>query len=78
VVRIFERTTGKPFEVQYVPEEVLRTQKAQAIDSVQQSFDALMLDYAKGDVIDMQAVSRAFPIRQLSVADYARHVLVNA
>lgn len=78
VVRIFERTTGKPFEVQYVPEEVLQTQKTRAIDSVQQSFDALLLDYAKGDVIDMQAVLRAFPIRLLSVADYARRVLVNA
>jgi NADH dehydrogenase len=76
VVRIFERETGKPFEAQYVPEEVLRTQQAQAADSAQQSFAGLMLDYAKGDVIDMKDVLRAFSIRLLSVAEYACHVLV--
>lgn len=77
VVRIFERATGKPFEVRFVPEEVLRVQQAQATDSVQQSLGALMLDYAHGDVIDMQDVLHVFPIRLLSVADYARHVLVS-
>jgi hypothetical protein len=35
-----------------------------------------MLDYAKGDVIDMQAVLRVFSIRLLSVAEYARHVMI--
>jgi uncharacterized protein YbjT (DUF2867 family) len=77
VVRIFERMTGRPFEVQYIPEEVLRTQHVQAADSVQQSFNALMLEYAKGDVIDMKDVLRAFPIRLLSVAEYVHHVLVS-
>jgi uncharacterized protein YbjT (DUF2867 family) len=78
VVRIFERATGRQFEVQHVPEEALRAQQGQATDSVQQSVAALMLDYAQGDVIDMQAVLRAFPIRLLSVAEYARRVLIRA
>jgi uncharacterized protein YbjT (DUF2867 family) len=77
VVCIFERATDKLFEVKVVPEEVLRVQQARATDSVQQSLFALMLDYAKGDEIDMQAVLKTFPIRLLSVADYAHHVLVS-
>jgi uncharacterized protein YbjT (DUF2867 family) len=76
VVRIFEETTGREFEVRHVPEEALCAERAQATDSVQQSIAALMLDYARGDVIDMQAVLRAFPIRLFSVAEYARHVLI--
>lgn len=78
VVRIFEETMGKPFEVQFVPEEILRAQKAQSTDTVQQSFSALMLDYAKGDVIAMKDVLRAFPFRLLSVTEYARHALMSA
>jgi NADH dehydrogenase len=77
VVHIFEQATGEVFEVQHVPEETLRTQRAQTTDSVQQSLSALMLDYAKGDVIDMQPVLPVFPIHLLSVVNYTQHVLVN-
>ena len=77
VVRIFEGATGKRFEVQRVPEEALRAQKARATDSVQQSFSALMLDFAEGDVINMTPVLQMFPIKLLSVAEYAHHVLVS-
>jgi uncharacterized protein YbjT (DUF2867 family) len=75
VVRVFERTAGRSFEAQYVPEEALRAQKTQATDSVQQSFSALMLDYAKGDVIDMNTMLRRIPIKLLTVENYAQHVL---
>lgn len=75
VVRIFEGATGKRFAVQYVPEGVLRVQKAQATDSVQASFCALRLDYSKGDVIDMTPVLQAFPVSLLSTAEYAHHLL---
>jgi uncharacterized protein YbjT (DUF2867 family) len=78
VVKIFEKATHRTFEVQHVAEDALRAQKAQATDSVQQSFSALMLDYAKGDVIDMKPVLKAFPVKLLSVAEYAHHVLVSA
>ena len=77
VIHIFERATGKTFAVECIPEEAVRMQQAQAADSVQQSAAALILDYAKGNVIDMRDVLRAFPIRLLSVADYARHVLMS-
>jgi uncharacterized protein YbjT (DUF2867 family) len=76
VVRIFEEATGTLFEVQHVPEAALRAQRAHAADSVQESFAALMLDYAKGDVIDMHDVLQAFSIRLLSVAEYARYILI--
>jgi len=78
VVEIFQGVADKRFEVKCVPEEVLRAQCEQSVDSVQQSFSALMLDYAKGDVIDMAPVLQKFPIKLLSVAEYAHHVLVSA
>ena len=76
-MQIFEQATGRPFDVRHIPEEVLHAQRAQAADSVQQSFSALKLDYAKGDVIDMEDVLQKFPIRLLSVADYVQHVLMD-
>lgn len=78
VVHIFERTGHKTFEVQHVSEEAIRAQRAQATDSVQQSFAALMLDCTKGDVVDMTPVLRHFPVKLMSVAEYAHHVMVSA
>ncbi|MBK8025062.1 MAG: SDR family oxidoreductase [Chloroflexi bacterium] len=78
VVDIFEKATHRTFEVQLVPVEALRAQKAAATDSVQQSFAGLMLDYAKGDVIDMSVTLRTFPLKLTSVAEYAHHVLIGA
>lgn len=65
VVRLAEQTLGKTMAVQHVPEEALRTQHSQAVDSLQQSFAGLMLYYANGDVIDMTQTLRAFPIGTL-------------
>jgi uncharacterized protein YbjT (DUF2867 family) len=71
VVRLAEQVTRKRFAVQHVPEEALRAQHATATDPLQQSFAALMLYYARGDVIDMQATLRAFPGQHLrSVREY--------
>lgn len=78
IVKIFEQASGRPFEVQFVPEAALRGQKAQATDSVAQSFAGLMLAYAKGDVIDMNAMLKTFPLKLTSVAEYAQHVMVSA
>jgi uncharacterized protein YbjT (DUF2867 family) len=74
-VRIFEETAGAPFEVERVPEEVLRQQFAAATDSLQKSFAGLMLDYAGGDEIPMDETLRRIPIELMSVRDYARAVL---
>jgi NADH dehydrogenase len=76
VVRIFEQAIGKQFDVQHVSEEMLRAQKAQATDSVQQSFSALMMDYARGDVIDMRTTSKLLPLPLMSVEEYAHRMLI--
>jgi uncharacterized protein YbjT (DUF2867 family) len=71
VVRLAERSTGKRFTVQHVPEDALRAQLGAATDPLQQSFAALMLYYARGDVIDMTGTLRDFPGQRLrSVRDY--------
>jgi uncharacterized protein YbjT (DUF2867 family) len=74
VVQIFEKESGRKFEVKHVPEEALRQQHAAAPDSLQESFAALMLDYAEGDDVPMTEVLREFPVKLTSVEQYARGV----
>ncbi len=74
VVRIFEEATGMPFEVQYVPQEMLVTQRDAATDSLQRAFASLMLAYANGDVIPMEETRQRYPLALTSVRDYARRV----
>ena len=70
VVRLAEQITGKTITVQQVPEAALRTQYAAATDPFQQSFAALMLSYAGGEVIGMTETLRHFPGQPLrSVRD---------
>jgi len=71
VVRIFEETSGRKFEVQHVSEEALETQRASATDPLQHSFASLMLFCASGDTIDMSKTLRQFSIRPKSIRDYA-------
>jgi uncharacterized protein YbjT (DUF2867 family) len=71
VVRTFEKSQGRPFEVEHVPEQVLREQQKIASDPLQQSFAALMLYYAEGNVIDMHETLRKFQVQLTSVQDYA-------
>lgn len=78
VVRIFEDVGGQSFTVEHVPEEALRAQKASAADPLQESFAALMLTYAKGDPVEMEATLKAFPLQLASVRDYAEGVLSSA
>jgi uncharacterized protein YbjT (DUF2867 family) len=75
VVRIFEKASGRAFEVQLVPEEALRAQHDAATDSLQRAFTALMLNYAKGDPIPMERTLRSFPLTMRSVPNYARGVV---
>ena len=75
VVQIFEEVGGQPLAIEYVPEDALRAQKADATDSLQESFAALMLTYANGDPIEMEATLKAFPLQLASVRDYAEGVL---
>jgi uncharacterized protein YbjT (DUF2867 family) len=72
VVEIFEEVRGRKFDVQHVPEEALEAQRESAGDPLQQSFAALMLFYARGNIIDMQETLRKFPLRLTTVRDYAQ------
>jgi len=70
-------TRCKPVAVQHVPEEALRGQYNGATDSLQQSFAALMLYCARGDVIDTTEALRLIPVERLkSVRDHFAAALV--
>jgi len=75
VVKIFEEQSGQRFELQHVPEEVLRAQKDSATDALQQSFTGLMLTYAAGAEVPMDETLEQFSLRLSSVNDYSRMVL---
>lgn len=72
VVSIFENVAGRKFDVQRVPEEALRAQKATAEDQMQKTFAGLMLSYAAGQPIDMRETLQEFPIELTSVEEFAR------
>jgi NADH dehydrogenase len=78
VVRIFEAISGRSFEIQTVPEEAIRAQQAEATDTLQQTFAALMLTYAAGDPIPMTETLRKYPLPLRTVRDYAQQVLNTA
>lgn len=78
VVKIFEAVTGRPFTVDYVPVETLEVQRESATDSLSEAFATLMLSYASGDVINMQATLKEFPLALTTVKEYATKQLVHA
>lgn len=78
VVRAFEEASDRPFEVQHVPEEALMTQWQEAPDPLSKSLAAIMVDFAKGDPIEMGPTLEQFPITLTSVRDYATRVLSTA
>ena len=75
VVHLFEMKMGRRFEIQHIPMAALRAQNTAATDPLQQSFSALMINYAEGDVIDMEVTLNAFPLQLTSVEMYADRVL---
>jgi uncharacterized protein YbjT (DUF2867 family) len=76
-VRIFEEVSGRRFQLELVSEEELTEQQQNAPDSLQRSLAGLSRCYAAGDVIDMTAILRSFPMALTSVRDYAYRVLEN-
>lgn len=72
VVDVFEKTTGRKFEVQRVPVEALRGQYDAATDPLQKSFACLMLTYANGDPVDGSAAKKLMDRPLKSVRDYAQ------
>lgn len=78
VVDVFERTTARTLERQFVPAEALAERQRGATDPMQQSFAALMRCVAAGDLIDMRATLKAFPLQLTSVEEYAHRLAVPA
>lgn len=78
VVKIYETVMGRPFTVNHVPVETLEVQRASATDSLSEAFAALMLSYANGDVIDMRAMLKEFPLALTSIKEFASKQLVHA
>lgn len=75
VVKIFEDVKNHTFSVEFVPEEILRIQMETDSDPLMQSFNGLMLQYAKGDKIDITKTKNLIPDKLFSVRDYAETVL---
>ncbi len=72
VVARFEKISGRPFNVQHVPEASLLSDYEAAKDSLQKTFAALMLWCSRGDAINMAPLIDTFGIKLTSVSDYAR------
>ncbi len=75
VVAAFEEVSGRSFEVQHVPEEALVAGWEGSADPVSRSINALMVDFAGGDVIEMGSTLATFGVKMTSVSDYAAKVL---
>jgi uncharacterized protein YbjT (DUF2867 family) len=75
VVRIFEKTGGNSFELQFVPEAALAAQRAAATDPLQVTFATLMLNAAHGTHVDSSRATKVFELPLVSVEDYALRVL---
>jgi uncharacterized protein YbjT (DUF2867 family) len=74
VVRIFEKHTGTRFSIEHVPIAVLQEQKTAALDSLSESFAALMMVYAEGDNIATNEARSIYPFKLTSVEDYVERV----
>ena len=75
VIKMAESTSGGSFELQYVPEEVIRNQKEKSEFPLEQSFSALMLTLARGVEIEMVETLRILPVQLTSVDEYVREVV---
>lgn len=75
VVALFEKASGKKFDLQHVPVEALKAQKNSAADDLGKTFASLMLNYAAGQEINMSQTLKTFNVKLNSVADYAKRVM---
>ena len=75
LVRTFEEVKGQSFEMQHVPEEALVGAWESADEPVSKSINAIMVDFARGDVIPMDETLARFPVNMTTVRQYATNVL---
>lgn len=81
IVAIFEELGSPRFTLDHVPEAELRQRRqnaqdpASGIDTLTQSFDALMLHAAVGKIVDMTDTLAALPIQLTPLRTYAERVL---
>jgi uncharacterized protein YbjT (DUF2867 family) len=76
IIRICEEESGRRFDVEHVPEEVIEEQ-LNAPDEYAQTFGHLMRAMARGEsrpLVD-EGLLRKFPVQTLSVRDYMKRVL---
>ncbi|NJN42912.1 MAG: SDR family oxidoreductase [Flammeovirgaceae bacterium] len=74
VVAIFEKASGRKFELQHVPVEALQGQWNAAPDDLSKSFASLMLFYANGHPVDMKEPLSIVGLKLKSVQEYAAQV----
>jgi Predicted nucleoside-diphosphate-sugar epimerases len=75
VIKLAENLSASSFELQYVPEDVIRNQKNKSEFPLEQSFSALMLTLARGGEIDMLEVLKIMPVQLTSVDEYIHEVV---
>ncbi len=79
VVRLFEKASGKAFELQVVPAVALEAQRNAATDPLQVSFAALMHNMATGIQVNTSGAQKAFPgIELKSVPGVASQAIISA
>ena len=74
-VEIFEEISDQKFDLDFFAEKEIQSELNKAIDPMQKSFFGLMLCYAQGDPISMEKTQMDFPIKLLSVREYAQNLL---
>jgi uncharacterized protein YbjT (DUF2867 family) len=74
-VRTFERASKRSFTVEHVNEETLLEKRRSAADPMEETFAALMLEYAKGCPTDMRETLAILPMRLTPLHEYADSML---
>jgi uncharacterized protein YbjT (DUF2867 family) len=74
-VKIFEEVLDKKIEVGQIPVNALRSQLDGAEDPMQKSFSGLMLCVSNGDRIEMKEILDKFPVKLISVKDFANSIV---
>ena len=69
-IKIIGEQAGRELQLAFIPPEALEQQYASATDPLQKTFGALMLGYAKGDLItDAQRNGREYGVRLTSLRE---------